>query len=227
MKTMMKERINQGISTKAFCRRGFSLTEMMLVMVILLLLLGAAAPTYWRSEQRARESARSLVKSHLQRARSHAIARGVATAVVIPDDAAGELMGGKMLGLAEVEWMPDPERMSGQYRVTRVLQRWEVLPGTMMVYSQLAGQHVRATVMEQAFRSPVTLGGRSVEGVLIVFSPAGQILSPSHGALEILLGPGRVSGGQWKALTQLGQQGACDVLQINRLTGRARHLNAL
>lgn len=201
--------------------------ELMIVMVILVLLMGTAAPSLMKSDHRARQAARELVKGHLQRARSHAIAQGVATAVVIPDYAAGDEQGGKMLGIAEVEWLPDAEESAGGYQVRRVLQRWEALPGKMMVFSQPVGQHSRATVMEKAYRSPVSLAGRSVVGALIVFSPNGQIVSPNQGALEILLGQGRVSGGQLVASQKSGQNVSCDLLQINRLTGRARQLDAL
>lgn len=209
------------------CRAGFSFTEMLVVLALLVLLMGVAAPTLMKSDQRARQAARELVKGHLQRARSHAIAQGVATAVVIADYAAGEEQGGKMFGVAEVEWKVDPQQTSGRYEVTRVLQRWEMLPGKILVFSQSVAQHTRATVMEQAFRAPVMLAGRSVTGVLIVFSANGQIVSPSLGSIEILLGQGRVRAGQVVAMSKSGQSMACDRLQINRLTGRVCQLDAL
>lgn len=207
--------------------RGFSLTELLVVMVIMMILLVAAAPVFMKSSQRARQSARELVSGHLQRARSHAIATGTSTALIIPDYNAGNDIGGKMLGIAEVKWISDPTPTGGAYEIQKMLQRWESLPGSMLVMPQTTAAHPRPTIMEQALRSPMTISGKSITGAVIVFSPTGQIISPASGTIEIVLGQGTVTGGQVKATEKSGNQVSYDALQINRLTGRPRQLDPL
>jgi prepilin-type N-terminal cleavage/methylation domain-containing protein len=207
--------------------QGFSLTEMLVVMVILMILMVAVAPVFMKSSQRARQSARELVMGHLQRARSHAIATGVSTAVIVPDYNAGNDVGGKMLGIAEVNWVSTPNETSGTYEITKVLQRWESLPGNMLVLSQSTSGHPRTTIMEQSLRSPMILSGKSITGAVIVFSPNGQIVSPADGVMEIVLGQGRVTAGQVTPTEKAGNKVSYDLLQINRLTGRARQLDPL
>jgi type II secretory pathway pseudopilin PulG len=197
----------------------------MVVMVILMILLVAAAPVFMKSSQRARQGARELVKGHLQRARSHAIANGIATAVIIPDYSAGSDVGGKMLGIAEVNWVSTPSNPSGSYQITQLLQRWESLPGKVLVMSQAVAQHPRPTIMEQSLRSPMTIARRATTGAVIVFSPTGQIISPANGAMEIVLAQGKLGSGQLIATEKNGNKVSYDLLQINRLTGRARQLD--
>lgn len=205
--------------------RGFSLTELLVVMVILMILMVAAAPVFMKSSQRARQTAREMVKGHLQRARSHAIATGVSTAVIVPDYNAGNDMGGKMLGIGEVNWLPTPNASGGAFQITKLLQRWESLPGSMLVLSQSATRHPRTTIMEQSLRSPLTMAGRSFSGAVIVFSPTGQIISPADGVMEIVLGQGNVRAGQVNATEKSGNRVSYDLLQINRLTGRTRQID--
>lgn len=205
--------------------RGFSLTELLVVMVILMILLVAAAPVFMKSGQRARQSAREMVQGHLQRARSHAIATGVSTAVIVPDYNAGNDLGGKMLGIAEVNWVATPNGGGGSFQITRMLQRWESLPGSMLVLSQAATRHPRTTVMELALRSPMTVAGKAITGAVIVFSPTGQIVSPADGAMEIVLGQGNVKAGQVTATEKSGTRVSYDLMQINRLTGRTRSID--
>ncbi|MFY7818562.1 MAG: pilus assembly FimT family protein [Akkermansiaceae bacterium] len=204
---------------------GFSLTELLVVMVILMILMVAAAPVFVKSGQRARQGARELVKGHLQRARAHAIANGKATAVIVPDYSSGADLGGKMLGIAEVNWVSTPENPSGSYQITQLLQRWESLPGSVLVMSQSVSRHPRPTVMELSLRAPMTIARRPITGAVIVFSSTGQIVSPAGGVMEIVLGQGKVTGGQLAATEKNGNKVSYDLLQINRLTGRARQLD--
>lgn len=206
-------------------RRGFSLVELLVVMLILMILLLAAAPVFMKSSQRARQGARELVKGHLQRARAHAIANGKATAVIVPDYSAGTELGGKMLGIAEVNWVSTPANPAGSYQITQLLQRWESLPGSVVIMSQTTARHPRPTVMELSLRSPMTIAQRPITGAVIVFSPTGQIVSPTGGVMEIVLGQGKVIGGQLTATEKNGNKVSYDLLQINRLTGRARQLD--
>jgi prepilin-type N-terminal cleavage/methylation domain-containing protein len=201
---------------------GFSLTELMVVIAILVIMMMAAAPIFVKSSQRARQASRELVKGHLQRARAHAIATRTYTAFVIADYAAGADFGGKMLGIAEVEKVASTEPPGSKFQITRSLQRWEPLPGNTVILSQPASRHTRATIMEVAERSPMAIARRPVTGTMIVFSPNGQIVSPISGAMEIAIGQGRVVGGQVTATESTNNRVSYDLLQVNRLTGRAR-----
>jgi prepilin-type N-terminal cleavage/methylation domain-containing protein len=216
-----------GRAKSPSCARGFSLTELLVVMGILMILLAAAAPVFMKSSQRARQTAREMVKGHLQRARSHAIATGASTAVIVPDYSAGSEIGGKMLGIAEVNWVSSPTASGGAYQVSQMLQRWESLPGSVHVLSQATTRHPRITIMEQSLRSPVMMAGKAISGAVIVFSPTGQIISPANGAMEIVLGQGSVKAGQVTATEKTGNRVSYDLLQINRLTGRTRQIDPL
>ena len=196
-------------------------------MGILMVLLATAAPVFMKSSQRARQTAREMVKGHLQRARSHAIATGASTAVIVPDYSAGNEIGGKMLGIAEVNWVSTPTASGGAYQISQMLQRWESLPGSVHVLSQATTRHPRTTIMEQSLRSPMMMAGKTISGAVIVFSPTGQIISPANGAMEIVLGQGSVKAGQVTATEKNGNRVSYDLLQINRLTGRTRQIDPL
>lgn len=206
---------------------GYSLTELLVVLVIVMILMVASAPLFMKSNERARQSSRDLITGHLQRARSHAIATGASTAVLIPDYHPDHNLGGKLLGIAEVNWVATPDNHGGSYEVIQILQRWESLPGQMMVLPQSVTSHPRTTIMEQSLRATMTVSGKSLTGAIIVFSPTGQIISPATGAMELLLGHGTVHNGQITATETSGQRISYDTLQINRLTGRARQLDQL
>jgi hypothetical protein len=106
-----------------------------------------------------------------------------------------------------------------------MLQRWESLPGSMLVLSQASTRHPRTTIMEQSLRSPMTMAGKAITGAVIVFSPTGQVISPADGAMEIVLGQGNVRAGQVTATEKNGNRISYDLLQINRLTGRTRQID--
>lgn len=201
--------------------------ELLVVMVITMILLVAVVPIFMKSDQRARQSASDLVAGHLQRVRSHAIATGTSTALVISDYSASNTIAGKMIGIAEVNWVSDPNGNGGTYEVTKVLQRWEALPGKMLVMPQSTTAHPRPSIMEQALLCTVILSGNSITGVVIVFSPLGQIVSPHAGTMEILLGQGTMDSGTITATEKTGDRVSYDILQINRLTGRARQIEPL
>jgi len=202
--------------------RGFSLTELMVVMVILAALLVAAAPVFMKSSTKARQASREVVKGHLNRARSHAIATQQATAVLFANYNAGPELGGKMLGIAEMKWEDDPnDAKPGAYEVKSVLQRWEKLPGSMMVDQSSVG-HQKPSIMDVDENFRVRLNRKDVDSRAIIFSPSGQIVAPVDQAIEILLGAGNLTNGQVTATEKNGGKISYDRLQINRLTGRAR-----
>lgn len=202
---------------------GFSLTELMVVMVILAALLVAAAPVFMKSSTKARQASRELVKGHLNRARSHAIATQQATAVLFADYKAGAELGGKMLGIAEMTWEDDPnDAQPGAYQVKSVLQRWEKLPGAMMLMDQSSVGNKKPTIMDAEENFRVRLNRKDIDATAIIFAPSGQIVSPADQAIEILLGAGNLTNGQVTATEKNGGQVSYDRLQINRLTGRAR-----
>ncbi len=203
--------------------RGFSLTELMVVMVILAALLVAAAPVFMKSSTKARQASREVVKGHLNRARSHAIATQQATAVLFANYNAGPEVGGKMLGIAEMKWEDDPnDAKPGAYEVKSVLQRWEKLPGSMMVMDQSSVGHQKPSIMDVDENFRVRLNRKDVDARAIIFSPSGQIVAPVDQAIEILLGAGNLTNGQVTATEKNGGKISYDRLQINRLTGRAR-----
>lgn len=203
--------------------RGFSLVELMVVIVILTILLLAALPVFVKSNAKARQAARELVKGHLQRARSHSIATGNATAVLVADYSAGTELAGKMLGIGEVTWIVDPLNPNeGNYSVTKVLQRWEKIPGSVMVLNQSTTASARTSLMEEDKRVSVTHSGKKINASFVVFSANGQIIYPENKPIEIILGPGSMAGGSPRATEKIDNRASYDLLQVNRLTGRAR-----
>jgi prepilin-type N-terminal cleavage/methylation domain-containing protein len=202
---------------------GFSLVEMLVVMVILLILIGIAAPAFVKTSARARQATRELVKGHLMRARSNAIATGQSTAVIFPDYTAGNDIGGKMLGIAEVTSVADPANAGKMtYNVSKVLQRWEKIPGAVMILNQSSTGYANATIMEQATKISASITGRNVTGSFIVFAPNGQIVFPANQTIEVVLGLGSNAGGTVKASEKIDNNISYDLLQINRLSGKAR-----
>ncbi len=207
----------------ALLHRGFSLVEMLVVMVILLILIGIAAPAFVKTSARARQATRELVKGHLMRARSNAIATGQNTAVIFPDYIAGNDIGGKMLGIAEVTWKTDPVDVTkNAYAVTKVLQRWEKIPGSVMILNQASSGFARTTIMEQTTKISSTIAGKNITGSFVVFAPNGQIVFPANQTIEIILGLGSNSGGSVKATEKNDSKVSYDILQINRISGKAR-----
>lgn len=203
--------------------KAFSLVEMLVVMVILVILLIAAAPMFLKTSARARQTSREIVKGHLMRARSHSIATGGTTAVIFPDYAAEAGVAGKMLGIAEVVWKTDATG-SGKsaYRVTNVLQRWEKLPGQVMFLNQRITGNGKATIMEETEKLATTVNKKSVTGTFIVFSSSGEIIYPADKAIEITMGAANIVNGAVVATEKTGNATSYDLLQVNRLTGRAR-----
>lgn len=202
---------------------GFSLVELMVVIVILTILMLAALPVFVKSTAKSRQASRELVKGHLMRARSHAIATGSSTAVLFADYSSGNEIGGKMLGIGEVTWTVDPAKPDeGAYQVSKLLQRWEKLSGSVIVLNQTATASSRPTLIDETERVNVTYSGKRINAAFVVFSANGQIIFPQNKAIEITLGAGSLAGGTPKATEKIDNRASYDLLQVNRLTGRAR-----
>jgi prepilin-type N-terminal cleavage/methylation domain-containing protein len=203
--------------------KAFSLVELLVVMVILAILLIAAAPMFLKTSARARQTSREIVKGHLMRARSHSIATGGNTAVIFADYAAEAGVAGKMLGIAEVEWKTDTTGTGkSAYRVTNLLQRWEKLPGQVMFLNQKITGNGKPTIMEETTKLATTVNKKAVTGTFIVFAPSGEIIYPADKAIEITLGSANLVNGTVVATEKTGNTTSYDLLQVNRLTGRAR-----
>ena len=203
--------------------KAFSLVEMLVVMVILVILLIAAVPIFLKTSARARQSSREIVKGHLMRARSHSIATCGNTAVIFIDYAAETGVAGKMLGIAEVEWKIDTTgTKKSAYRVANVLQRWEKLPGQVMFLNQKITGNGKPTIMEETEKLATTVNKKSVTGTFLVFAPSGEIIYPADKAIAITLGSANLVNGSAVATEKTGNATSYDLLQVNRLTGRAR-----
>lgn len=202
---------------------GFSLVELLVVLLILTLLMFATLPIFAKSTTRARASARELVKGHLLRARSHAIATGQSTAVFFADYRMGREWAGKAIGIGEVVWSNDAaHRQRGAYALSHALQRWEKFPGSVIVFDQQVSHASRPTLMEMSERLTVDHSGSQLSCAFVVFSATGQIVYPANQAIEIMLGPGIVVAGSATAMEKTNNHVSYDLLQVNRLSGRAR-----
>ncbi len=205
--------------------RGFTLIELLAVMAIMALMLGLAAVAFAPKEGRAARVARDLVSAQLNRARSHAIASGVPTAVVFsPYDAGPPESRGRSMALAEVK---AAGAGSGSYEVARVLARWEDLPKGQFFVTRALARRDGATVMDGAETLSLAQGGENVSGPYVLFSSRGTVLYPQGTKVEICLAPAILQNGAPR-LTGKNQDGAAvDVIGVSRLSGRVRIINEL
>jgi prepilin-type N-terminal cleavage/methylation domain-containing protein len=202
---------------------GFSLIELLIVITILAILLGVIAPVFMKASLKARQIAKEVVQGNFTRARSHAIATGIPTAVIVSQYQSGA-QGGKAIGIAEMKTpAEDVDNPVPQYQVSRVLQRWDVLPGNMLFLSRQLVNAPFASIMDETLSVNTILAGNPVNATFVVFSPSGQIVHPSDKPIEILLGPARLNGGgNVELLERANGQPSFDRLQVNRLTGKVR-----
>jgi prepilin-type N-terminal cleavage/methylation domain-containing protein len=202
---------------------GFSLIELLIVITILAILLGIIAPVFMKSSLKARQIAKEVVQGNFTRARSHAIATGIPTAVIVSQYRSGN-QGGKAIGIAEMKAPEeDVNNPVPQYQVSRVLQRWDVLPGNMLFLSRQQVNAPFASIMDESLSVNTVLAGNPTSATYVVFSPSGQIVHPADKPIEILLGPARLtSGGNVELLERTNGQPSFDRLQVNRLTGKVR-----
>ena len=204
---------------------GFTLVELLVVIGILAILIGGSVAMMPDNSASARQASREILRAHLQQARAHAIATGIPTAVLFPVATADAEHGQRMISLAEIE--PDP---SGGHQVTKLLQRWETLPGNIRFLSQRQAGSPRPTLLDESttLRAPHRKAG--VPAHYLLFAGNGQIVHPpareDGSRLGIALGRAALNQGSITA-TEKDSQGrvSADFLQINRLTGRTRLLN--
>lgn len=205
-------------------RIGFTLVEMLVVLAIIAIVTLVAAPLFTNPADNGRQSAKVLLRSHLNQARAHALATGKPTAVLIPDSRTTESNGG-LLGIAEVESSGGP---NPPYRVTSLIQRWISLPDTMFF---LGSSALNLPVVPLTDREPVakaTYRTREVDCYGVVFAPDGRIIYPAADGkpLALAIGQGRrTPSGVTSTLRGGGGKPIHDLVQVNRLNGRMRSLD--
>lgn len=203
--------------------RAFSLIELLVVIGIISLLLVAAVPIFTNNSNSARNASREIIKAYLQQARAHAIASGNATALTIPTLASDSELGARSLALVEVE------NTTGTYEPIQedgrdsFVQRFGKLSGNFHFLSNTEVAAEEATVLDNGATVEVESGSRTLACRAIIFSSNGQIVQPASGSpIAIAIGQGAKKSGALVLTDRNQGQPIYDLLQINRLTGRAR-----
>lgn len=201
---------------------AFSLIEILVVVAIIAVLLAAAVPMLSNFAANASQASREIVKAHLQQARAHAIASGASTAVAIPVLGSGGELGARAISLFEVEksgadYIPAKDANGDEM----LLQRWETLPGNFHFLAASQISSGKPTIVDSADTLQTNYKGEAVTCHLIVFSPTGQIVLPAS-EIHIALAQA-VPRGNSLSLTRKNEgRPVFDLIQVNRLTGRAR-----
>ena len=201
---------------------AFSLIELLAVMAIIAVLFAAAAPIFSDSANNARNASREIIKAHLQQARAHAIATSTATAVAIPVLASGGDLGARAISLFEVEldgtsYLPSKDSAGNE----RMLQRWQTLPGKFHFLPAAQVSSAKPTIVDSADTMPTNVKGNALTCHIIVFGPNGQIVRPST-EINIATAQAAARGNSLTLTQKTGGKPVFDLLQVNRLTGRAR-----
>ncbi len=207
-------------------QNAFTLVEFLVVMTIITILLAVGIPLLSDPSASARKSTRDIVRAQLQQARAHSIATGNPTAVMIPEYATATA-GGRLIGVAEVEAQPAG---TSPYKVTKLIQRWTQLPDTIFFFDQSIAGISQPTILDASERIQASYLKKTINCHYIIFGPNGQIISPpaptSSGGSRLVLAIGKgILSQNTVTPTQKTQQGVSfDLLQINRLSARARNL---
>lgn len=217
---MRTARFRKKTESRSF--RAYSLVELLAVIAIIAVLLAVAIPVFSDPSNSARQASREIIKAHLQRARAHAIASGLPTAVAIPILASGGELGGRAISLFEVvkngaNYEPSKDHAGEE----RLLQRWETLPGSFHFMPSSLISSSKPTIVDAEETLQTNHKGKAITCHMIVFAPNGQIVLP---ASETNVAIARaVTRGSTLTLTQKsGGNPVFEFLQINRLTGRTR-----
>lgn len=210
--------------SKRTLRTGFSLVELVVVMAIMAMILALAAISMRPSALRAAHVSRDLVIAQVNRARSHAIASGIPTAVVFSPYQEGPAeKRGRMMGLVEVK---NGTLAGADHEVARVLARWEELPKGQFFLTQALAQRQTTTVLDGERKLHLTVDGEEVEGNYLLFSREGEVIYPTASKIEICLAPAVMQNGRPR-LTGENQDGSSvDVIEVSRLSGRVRLINS-
>ncbi len=210
--------------------RAFSLIELLVVMGIISLLLVAAFPIFSNSSNNARNASRETIKGYLQQARAHAIASGNPTALTIPVTGSDPELGGRSASLVEVENstgsykpMKKKDADGNDLATDNLLQRFGKLSGNFHFLSNTQVTTPKPTVMENGETLQVTSPTKTLSCRAIIFSPNGQIVRPPSGTpIVIAIGQGVVRNGGFVLTDKKDGQPVFDLLEVNRLTGRAK-----
>lgn len=204
--------------------KAFSLVELLVVMGIITLLLAAAFPIFTNNSNSARNASREIIKGYLQQARAHAIASGNATAFAIPTLDTDPELGARSASLVEVEnstgsYIPVTDDQGRDVLV----QRFGKLSGNFYFLSGSEASIPQPTILQEGESLDVTWNTRTLACRAIIFAPNGQIVRPASGTpVTIAIAQGTARGGSLVITEKSGGKPVFDLLQINRLTGRAR-----
>ncbi len=183
-------------------------------------LLGSAVAATWRTTPaRTLQAARATVEAQLLRARSHAIATGVPTALVFAGYEAPGGIAGKANVLVEAERDERAEAWRGRLQ----LSRWEILPGNaMFLDGSVTG--TGATVMDGSPLIMLDCPDAGASGPFLVFGGNGALEWPPVGTpVSIAVGQATLRDGRLE-ISARGPRGQAvhDRMHVNRLSGRLR-----
>ena len=205
---------------------GFTLIEILSVVAIISVLLVAAVPIFANSSNSARQASREIIKAHIQQARAHAIATGVATAVAIPELSSDDELGASAMTLFEVEkgttglYIPLTDASGNDEQ----LQRWEKLPGNFHFLTGTETGSTHSTVMDTAPTMDTNFK-ESISTKAIIFAPNGQIVRPASGTAIIIAIAQGVKRNNALTLTDKNDgELVFEIFEVNRLTGRTRFI---
>ncbi len=206
-------------------KRAFTLVEMLVVMAIIAVLFAIGVLLFSDPTNSARKASKDVFRAHLQQARAHSIATGNSTSVLIPDYS-NATAGGRLIGIAEVE--PQTTGTS-PYKVTKLLQRWARLPENIFFLNQSTTHSSQKTILDGTVKIDAPYQKGTVSCFYVIFAPNGQITYPPSGAtdpkLVVALGKGLLQGNN-VVPTQKNDRGIVfDLMQINRLSARARNID--
>lgn len=164
--------------------RGFSLTEMLVVMGVVSLLLALSAPSFV-SLSPIRKTALYEVKGFMEYARTEAVTRDREVYVAFAN---GSVPGDRAPYRTYAAFVATGPEGDGLLRSQEILQisEWKSLPeGTVFVsgseFETVDGASLE-TVVDSSFTRSFELGGGrgSAELPFFLFSPSGRILVPSY-----------------------------------------------
>lgn len=215
--------IFHAIQRRRGYRQGFTLVELLAVIAVIVLLMVAGIPLLSDPSTHGRQTSREILRAHLQQARGHAIASGRATAMIIAGHDGGSVRTGGLMTIAEVEAQPAG---GNPFRVTRLIQRWTLLPENMFFLNQSAVRSSQPTMMDSPPIVDAEYQKKPLGCHAVIFSPDGRITHPADGMpLTLAIGKGQQAQGGVIATQKSDGKVVFDLLRINRLNARARILD--